>query len=76
VPTALTIYDNQTMSLRRANFANCPPPMPAERRCWNRCHGTAEPVTDEADGLQIQAWSIHEDGWKREIVRTTVMSSF
>ena len=76
VPATLTVYDNQAVTLRLANFGRCPPPTSSEQQCWRRCHESAQAESDDIDGLMIQAWPVHEDGWKREILRTTAADQF
>lgn len=69
-PVIVSIVDNGSLYLRRSNVpGRVPPPSPGELACrrvvheQNRSHRTA-------DGPQtIQGWPVHEEGWKREILR-------
>jgi len=70
-PVAITIYDHARISFRRSNVAGrVPPPSAGETHCWRRAHesGRAQQMT-EGTGT-VRAWPVHEEDWKREIVRT------
>jgi hypothetical protein len=76
-PVIVTIFDHAQVSLRRSNVpGQVPPPSAAETACWRTAHEHNRPEQC-ADGLQaIQAWPVHEPGWKREIVRAEVELEF
>ena len=70
-PVIISIFDHSRMSLRRSNLpGRVPPPSPAELDCW-RCVHRGNHVMEHREGPRtIRGWPIHEDGWKREILRT------
>ncbi len=72
-PVIVTIFDHGRMYFRRSNVpGQVPPPSEAERSCWRAAHhdGRADAYRD---GLEIvQAWPVHEPGWRREILRTEI----
>jgi len=72
-PVVITIYDHAGITLRRSNvFGRVPPPSAREIECWRRTHETAL-AHQTTDGTRtVQAWPVHEEGWRREIVRTEV----
>ena len=70
-PVVITVFDQGHLSWRRSNVPGRVPPLcPAERDCRQAAH--EENLPQEAFNAlsRIQAWPVHEDGWKREILRT------
>lgn len=76
VPTVITIFDNGDLWTRMTNFAAAAIFVPVEREVLARCRAEREPVCVEQEGIRVQAWPIDEDGWKREILRTTRTTEF
>lgn len=75
VPTVVTVFDHNQLTRRRSNVAGGTPPLQAiERRGQGDAHLLGLPVNLTHGLLRVQAWPIHEPGWKREIVRTTLTS--
>ena len=76
-PVIITIYDHQQVFLRRSNVPGCvPSPTAAELQCWRAVHRGNHP-RKTFDGLRsVQGWPVHEDGWKREILRSEVEQQF
>jgi hypothetical protein len=72
-PVIITIFDHGQVYFRRSNvFGQVPPPSSGETACWRAAHANGHPH-ESRDGLRaIQAWPVHEPGWKREIVRREV----
>lgn len=72
-PAIITIFDQSRLHFRRANVPGRVPPLsPVEKQCWQEAHNQNRPY-ESADGTcRIQAWPVHEEGWKREILRTEV----
>jgi hypothetical protein len=70
LPVIISIFDHQSLSFRRSNLpGRVPPPSPAELQCWRKVHDDNRPQ-EHYDGLRaVRGWPIHEDGWKREILR-------
>ena len=66
----ISIFDHGRISLRRGNLpGRAPPPSPPEMECWRRVHRQCRPLRKRQGASVIQGWPIHEDGWKREILR-------
>ena len=67
----VSIFDQGRLYFRRSNLpGRVPPPSAAEMDCWRAVHGRNRPRQTH-DGLRtIQGWPVHEEGWKREILRT------
>ncbi len=71
--TLATVFDQGRMTRRRGNGQLRPPPLlPVERRVWRRIHETGRRHAETHDGVRVQGWAVHEPGWKRELLRTTV----
>ena len=70
-PVIITIFDHGQLSLRRSNVPGCVPvPCSAEMACWHIAHDHNHPHQTPDGPRSIQAWPVHEPGWKREILRT------
>lgn len=72
-PVVITIFDQGTITMRRSNLpGRVPSPSGAEMECWRTAHN-GNHSHQAYDGLRmIQGWPIHENGWKREILRAEV----
>ena len=72
-PAILTIFDQERVYLRQSNVPGRVPPLSCpEMRCWRLVHRRSRP-NETRDGLTtIRGWPVHEEGWKREILRTEV----
>jgi hypothetical protein len=67
-----SVFDHGELRRRRTNGRLAPPPLMAvERQAQLRAHATGRPVVLAGRGVRVQAWPIHEAGWKRELLRTT-----
>jgi hypothetical protein len=66
----ITIFDQGRITFRRGNLpGRIPPPTSTEWSCWRLVHENNE-AHATTDGLcPIQCWPVHEDDWKREIIR-------
>jgi Zn-dependent peptidase ImmA (M78 family) len=72
-PVVITVYDHARVTLRRSNVAGrVPPPSARETDCWRRAHETGLAYQATEGTCTVRAWPVHEEGWKREIVRTEV----
>jgi Zn-dependent peptidase ImmA (M78 family) len=72
-PVIITIYDQDALTLRRSNLPGRVPSLSeAERQCRQRVHEGNGPDRRRDGAGVIQAWPVHEDGWRREILRTEV----
>jgi hypothetical protein len=71
--TLTSVFDHGRLTRRRGNGEFRPPPLlPVERRVWRRVHETGGRWEESHDGVRVQGWAVHEPGWKREMLRTTV----
>ena len=69
-PVIISIFDHRQISFRRSNLpGRAPPPSPAEMQCWRDVHRGNHPLRTRAGPGFVQGWPIHEEGWKREILR-------
>ena len=72
-PAIVTIFDQGRLCFRRSNVpGRVPPPSAAENRCWREAHDRGQAQETVEGVVRIRGWPIHEDGWKREILRTEV----
>ena len=70
-PVIISIFDQQRIMFRQSNLpGRAPPPSSAEMQCWRDVHFGAHPRQAQAGLRRIQGWPVHEEGWKREILRT------
>lgn len=73
VPVIVTVLDQNRVTWRRSNVSGRVPPLsPAERRCQSIVHDSGEPATLDDNARMVQGWAIHENDWKREILRMEV----
>jgi hypothetical protein len=77
----VTLFDQGRAVWRRSNVLHRAPPLtPAERDAWAAAHATGQAAACERSELpegveDVRAWPVHEEGWKREIVRTALADS-
>jgi Zn-dependent peptidase ImmA (M78 family) len=73
LPVIISIFDHSKLSFRGSNMpGRVPPPSPQELECWHAVHrGNQREWTSGRAGT-IRGWSIHEPGWKREILRVEI----
>jgi hypothetical protein len=72
-PVVISIFDHGRVSFRRGNLpCRAPPPSIAETQCWREVHRRNHPRQMRDGPCLIQGWPIHEERWKREILRTEV----
>ena len=71
--SVITVFDQGRQTRRLGNREGKPPRLqPVERDCWAEVHRLNRPVEMSAGGLAVRGWPVHENGWKREVMRTTV----
>lgn len=70
--TMTSVFDHGRLTRRRTN-GQLPAPdlLSVEREAQALAHTTGRPVRLRAKGVSVQAWPVHEPGWKRELLRTT-----
>jgi hypothetical protein len=74
----VTLCDLGKVRWRRTNAGSRPPRLlPDEEQVWRAVHESGQPSSASPDpaetGLErIEAWPIHEAGWKREILRSAI----
>jgi Zn-dependent peptidase ImmA (M78 family) len=69
----ISVFDHGILTFRRGNRAGDLPPITgAERSCQAKTHRTGLACTAAEIGCTIDAWPIHEPGWRREILRMEV----
>ena len=67
----ITIFDQGKLTRRRCNFgATAPRLSTTEQQCWQQVFREGQPLQLCGNGCSVQGWPIHEDGWKREVLRT------
>jgi hypothetical protein len=72
-PAIITIFDQGQLHWRRSNVpGRVPPPSRPEVECWEVVFRTNRPEEVRRGMTTIRGWPVHEEGWKREILRTEV----
>ncbi len=72
-PVIISIFDHRQISFWRSNLpGRAPPPSQGEMQCWRDVHRGNHPLRTRVGPGCIQGWPIHEEGWKREILRMEV----
>ncbi len=72
-PVIVTIFDRERIYFRAGNVpGQVPPPSPAEWDCYRSVHRDGRPCQRNGGWLIVRGWPVHEEGWKREILRTEV----
>jgi hypothetical protein len=73
-PVLIAIFDHGKLEFRRWNRPGRPPPLSQiEQQLWQRAHESGR-AAGSAGPPRIDAWPIHEPGWKREIIRLELPS--
>jgi len=71
-----SVFDHGELTRRRTNGRLAPPPLiTVERQAQLRAHATGRPAVLTGRGVRVQAWPVHEAGWKRELLRTTPLET-
>ncbi len=72
-PVIISVFDHSRISWRKSNLpGHAPGPSKAELDCWRAVHRGNRPLEQSEGPRVIRGWPIHEDGWKREILRTEI----
>ena len=71
-PNAIyTVCDEGKLRWRKSQRARRRLPwLPGEGEVWQAAHGDSQSRDAQAGGWRIRVWTIHEEHWKREVVRT------
>lgn len=70
-PVIVSIFDQGQLYFRRTCHSRSAPGLSAEeRRLWQEVHQRGRPSQTRVGTLWIRGWPVHEDRWKREILRT------
>ena len=76
-PIIITVFDHGRRTWRKGNLDRRPPALlPLEIAARLAAHERGEPVVEETPLCRVQAWPVHEPGWKREILRTERQADF
>jgi len=76
-PVIISIFDHRELYFRRSNLpGRVPSPSSVEMQCWRTVHAAHRPERAYDGPRAIQGWPVHEEGWKREILRTEVEEVF
>ena len=74
-PCIITIVDNDRVHRRRSNAFRVKKQLePAELQCQRQVSRTGRPQVVRAGGWTVQGWPVHQDDWKREVLRSVVES--
>jgi hypothetical protein len=66
----VSIFDDGRISFRRGNLpGGTPLPCETELSCWRKVHDKGRSRRMRAGSVAVQGWPVHEEGWKREILR-------
>jgi Zn-dependent peptidase ImmA (M78 family) len=72
-PCIVTIIDNDRISRRRSNAWPTKRQLtPAEQKCQRQVHQRSQAKVVQEGSWTVQGWPIHQDDWKREILRSVV----
>ena len=72
-PTIVTVFDHGLVTRRKGNLPYRTPDLhPLEVRVQREAHETGRVASAGGEGTVVSAWPIHEEGWKREILRTVI----
>ncbi|MGQ0637151.1 MAG: ImmA/IrrE family metallo-endopeptidase [Planctomycetaceae bacterium] len=75
-PCVVTVFDQGRATRRRSNASDRAPPIDRrELGCWQEAHRFSRALDRRSDPLRVQAWPVHEPGWRREILRTTSLAT-
>lgn len=75
-PCIVTVVDNDRIQRRRSNAwpVRSKKLEVPEAECQRRVTRTGQPHVIRAEGWTVQGWPIHQENWRREILRSVVES--
>jgi len=72
-PCIVTIIDNEKITRRRSNAWPTRKKLePAEEKCVRFVHNHGKPKRVQEAGWTVEGWPVHQEDWKREILRSVV----
>jgi hypothetical protein len=72
-PCVITIVDNEQIHRRKSNGPRVPQELtPVERKCQRYVHRYGRSRTVQEKGWTVYGWPVHQNDWKREILRSLV----
>jgi Zn-dependent peptidase ImmA (M78 family) len=72
-PCIITIIDNERITKRRSNAWPTRKKLErAEEKCVRYVHQNSRPKKVQEDGWTVVGWPVHQEAWKREILRSVV----
>jgi Zn-dependent peptidase ImmA (M78 family) len=75
-PCIVTVIDNDQVHRRKSNGPRITKELePVEQKCQRHVRERSEPYTLREGGWTVQGWPIHQQDWKREILRSVVEES-
>ncbi|HEY4312359.1 MAG TPA: ImmA/IrrE family metallo-endopeptidase [Pirellulales bacterium] len=72
-PIVVTIFDHGAISFRQGNRGGRLSILPVERECWRTAHESGIVAERSAAGCAARCWPVHEEGWKREVLRLDLL---
>lgn len=75
-PCIITVVDNDAVYRRRSNAWRVKKELaPAEKQCQRYVSEHCRPQEVRAGGWTVQGWPVHQEGWRRQILRSVVDST-
>jgi len=74
-PIVVSVFDHGALTFRRSNVSGRLPLTPIERDCWRAVHERGETHERSAASCSVRGWAVHEEGWKRELLRLELLES-
>jgi IrrE N-terminal-like domain len=75
-PIVVTIFDHGVLSFRRGNVGGRLAFTPEERACRLAAHDSGQVQEQFTTTSSIRCWPVHEEGWKRELLRLELQEGF
>jgi hypothetical protein len=72
-PVVVTIFDHGVLSFRRGNRSGRMSLTKLERECWRAVYESGEPQERFSATRSIRGWAVHEQGWKRDLLRMELL---
>ena len=72
-PCIITVVDNDAVYKRRSNAWRVKKELaPAEKQCQRHVSEHCRPHEVRAGGWTVQGWPVHQEGWKRQVLRSVI----